>query len=191
MGSGFLPVAVHKKNIYFLFGKERDRPSETARGWADFGGGREEHETKIKTAAREGAEELSGFLGNKYKIEKLLKRKKFVVQTDNTRYTSYIVPIHYDKQLPIYFNNQISFLDTYVKDDRLNNSTMYEKEEIKWFSCNMLRTHKKEFRDFYQEIINKILLQEKAIRRKLFAKTRKNRSGFKMKAKTRSSKKML
>ena len=39
MGAGFLPVAFHKGKLMLLFGKERDRPNETARGWADFGGG--------------------------------------------------------------------------------------------------------------------------------------------------------
>lgn len=190
MGAGFLPVAVHKGKLYFLFGKERDRPRETARGWADFGGGHEQYESKLTTAAREGAEELSGFLGSKHKIASLLRKKKRKVQTDNKQYTTYIVPIQFDEKLPIYFNNQISFLDTYVKDDRLNNTTMYEKEEIKWFSCNMLRTQKKKFRDFYQEIIGKILTEEKMIKKDLFSKkTRKRKHISRKMNKTRSMKK--
>ena len=32
MGAGFLPVCVKNGKIMFLFGKERDRPNETARG---------------------------------------------------------------------------------------------------------------------------------------------------------------
>jgi len=47
--------------LNFIFGKEWDRPNETARGWADFGGGHEKRETPIATAVREGAEEMSVF----------------------------------------------------------------------------------------------------------------------------------
>jgi hypothetical protein len=189
MGAGFLPVAVHKGKLYFLLGKERDRPSETARGWADFGGGHEQNETRIKTAAREGAEELSGFLGSKHKIASLLRKKKMKIETENKKYTTYIVPLEYDEKLPMYFNNQISFLDTYVKDDRLNNTTMYEKEEIKWFSCNMLRTHKNKFREFYQEVVGKILKEERAIKNKLFPKKTRKCKHRSQKQKTRTAKK--
>jgi hypothetical protein len=157
MGAGILPVAIFDNTIYFLFGKERDRPNETARGWADFGGGREKNEKNIDTASREGAEELSGFLGDKTALKKKLMKKTFSIQTDNTQYTTYLLPIEFDKNLPLYFNNQISFLDKYLDEDKLNNTTMYEKEEIKWFSLNMIKNHKKEFRDFYQEIISHIL----------------------------------
>lgn len=188
MGAGFLPVAVHKGKLYFLFGKERDRPFETARGWADFGGGHEQGESRLTTAAREGAEELSGFLGSKYKIASLLRKKKMKMETDNKQYTTYVVPIQFDESLPTYFNNQISFLDTYVKDDRLNKTTMYEKEQIKWFSCNMLRANKKKFREFYQEIVGKIVSEERTIKRNLFSqKTRKRKYTTHKKRKTRRS----
>lgn len=177
MGAGLLPVALVNNKLYFLFGKERDRPNETARGWADFGGGHEDGETAIVTAAREGAEELSGFLGDKYSITKLLKKKKHVIKTDSNHYTAYIVPINFDKNLPLYFNNQIKFLNTYVDSKKLNHTTMYEKEEIKWYSVNMLKRYKKKFREFYQEIVSKIIDQEQEIK-SLFKKTRNHVGGI-------------
>ena len=166
MGAGVLPVAILNNKLYFLFGKERNRPNETARGWADFGGGHEKNESALNTAGREGAEELSGFLGSESKIKKLLRKKKLVIKTDDNNYTTFIVPINYDKNLPVYFNNQIGFLRTYVDSRKLNSTTMYEKEEIKWFSFNMLNKYKNKFRPFYREIISKIiknkcLLEEK------------------------------
>jgi hypothetical protein len=177
-GVGFLPVAIHKNKLYFLFGKERDRPNETARGWADFGGGSEVGETKYQTASREGAEELSGFLGNKKKIRSLLHKKKLVIKTDDKNYTTFIVPIEYDENLPKYFNNQISFINSYVGNYKLNNTTMYEKQEIKWYTLNMLQTHKKKFRTFYQEIVGKILKNKNEIqnlcKKKKTYKTRKS-----------------
>jgi hypothetical protein len=162
-GVGFLPVAMYKNKLYFLFGKERDRPNETARGWADFGGGSEEGETIYQTASREGAEELSGFLGNQKKIRSLLNKKKLVIKTDDKNYNTFIVPIEYDENLPKYFNNQISFINGYVGNYKLNNTTMYEKQEIKWYTLNMLQTHKKKFRPFYQEVVGKILKNKSAI----------------------------
>ena len=131
MGAGILPVAIYKNQLYFLFGKERDRPLETARGWADFGGGNDYKETNLSTAAREGAEELSGFLGNRNKIKNHLRKKKMTIKTDDNNYTTFIVPIDYDTNLPKYFNNQISFINEYVDNYKLNNTTMYEKQEIK------------------------------------------------------------
>lgn len=158
MGAGILPVAIYKNQLYFLFGKERDRPLETARGWADFGGGNDYKETNLSTAAREGAEELSGFLGNRNKIKNHLRKKKMTIKTDDNNYTTFIVPIDYDTNLPKYFNNQISFINEYVDNYKLNNTTMYEKQEIKWYTIGMLKNNKNKFREFYREIINKIIL---------------------------------
>lgn len=173
VGVGFLPVAKYKNKLYFLFGKERNRPNETAKGWADFGGGSEEGESKFQTASREGAEELCGFLGNKTKIGSLLKKKKMTIQTDDNNYTSFVVPIDYDENLPKYFNNQISFINSYVGKYKLHHTTMYEKQEIKWFSINMLRVHKKKFRPFFQEVISKVIKNEKNINLLFKKKTRK------------------
>jgi hypothetical protein len=190
MGAGLLPVAIVNKKLYFLFGKERDRPNETARGWADFGGGHEKRETPIVTAAREGAEEMSGFLGDKYQISKLLRKQKFVIKSDSEHYTTYVVPIEYDKKLPVYFNNQIKFLETYVDSKKLNHTTMYEKEEIKWFSINMLKKDKNKFREFYQEIVAKIIKNDTNIK-SLFKKSLKRKVSLKksMKLRNRSTKK--
>ena len=80
MGAGLLPVSIRNGEIFFLFGEERKRPNETARGWADFGGTPERNELNIDTAAREGSEELSGFLGTPQKVKELLKGKKLVLK---------------------------------------------------------------------------------------------------------------
>ena len=170
MGAGILPVALYKGELYFLFGKERERPNETARGWADFGGGHEEGEKPIETAAREGAEESSGFLGNRYKIANKLKKRKVTIKTDNKQYTTYVLPIEYDENLPKYFNNQISFLKTYVDKKELNNTTMYEKEQLRWFPMSSLCKQKSKFRPFYREIVSKLIASPQSIRR-LFRKS--------------------
>jgi transcription termination factor NusB len=39
----------------------------------------------------------------------------------------------------------------------LNDSKLFEKQEIKWFSINDMKKKIKQFRSFYQEIVYKIL----------------------------------
>jgi hypothetical protein len=41
--------------------------------------------------------------------------------------------------------------------DVLNDSKYFEKQEIRWFSIEEMRTKKKLFRKFYQEIVDDIL----------------------------------
>lgn len=174
MGAGFLPVAFYKGKLMLLFGKERDRPNETARGWADFGGGTEVGETLFDNAAREGAEELSGLLGGVKEIKKLMKtKKKFVINYDT--YRTYIILIDYDDKLPHYFNTQSKFLEEYFNDKILFKTTMYEKEEIKWFSTDELIKKKKKFRHFYQNIVDLIIKNKKNIISKFKKKTVKRK----------------
>ena len=72
VGSSILPVTIHNKKLFFLFGKET--PLETsAPGWSDFGGGMEPGETAIETALREGGEELTGFLGDAKQLKQHIK----------------------------------------------------------------------------------------------------------------------
>ena len=71
MGGGILPVAMHKNQLFFLFGKENS--SADTPGWSDFGGGKEGGERPITTAVREGYEELSGFLGSKSQVNTQVK----------------------------------------------------------------------------------------------------------------------
>ena len=72
MGAGILPTTIHNNKLYFLFGKE-NKYADTP-GWSDIGGGTDNDETFMQTAMREGAEELTGFLGMENDIKKLLTR---------------------------------------------------------------------------------------------------------------------
>jgi len=44
VGSSILPVAIHNRNLYFLFGKE-NLLEYSAKGFSDFGGGNETGES--------------------------------------------------------------------------------------------------------------------------------------------------
>ena len=66
-GAGILPIAYLDKELYFLFGLEREFGT-----WSDFGGGKYKHENIIDTASREGSEELNGFLGSSDDIKNII-----------------------------------------------------------------------------------------------------------------------
>lgn len=172
MGGGLLPVAMKENKLMFLFGEERKRPNESARGWADFGGGPEKNETNIETAAREGSEELCGFLGTPSKVRELLRGKKVVLKPKDIKYTSFLVPINYSDDIVKYFNNQVAFLNKYLSSNVINKSVIYEKERIKWFSIGDLKKERSKFRNFYRNMIDEIIKNEDKIR-KLF-RSKKN-----------------
>ena len=67
--------------------------------------------------------------------------------------------------LPIYFNNQSKFLDTYYNQNLLHNTTMYEKKEIRWFSFSELKKKRFMFRNFYREMIDLILENKHKVER--------------------------
>ena len=73
VAGSILPVALHKNELYFLFGKENPLEN-SAKGYSDFGGRLEKNETPYRGALREGSEELTGFLGNKNELNKLIKK---------------------------------------------------------------------------------------------------------------------
>ena len=73
VAGSILPITIHNDKLYFLFGKENEL-EKSAKGWSDFGGRAEAGETPYKAALREGSEELTGFLGNKNQIQKLINK---------------------------------------------------------------------------------------------------------------------
>ena len=179
MGAGLLPVAMKNGKLYFLFGEERQRPGESARGWADFGGGPDKGENDLQTAAREGSEELTGFLGSPSKVKKLLKGRKVEVYVPDNKYRTYIVPHKYSPDMVTFFNAQAEFFKEYIAGDILNKNVIYEKSKIKWYSISEMKREKKKFRNFYKKIVDEIIKKEDEIRvmfegRNKKKKTRKN-----------------
>ena len=179
MGGGILPVALYKGQLYFLFGLE-NKMDDTP-GFADFGGGQNNSETQFETAIREGTEELNGFFGNITSLRKNVKRNKIIHILHKT-YLTCIFLTEYDENLPIYFNNNFNFLQRKLPRVIKNTENgLLEKQKIKWFSSKELTTRKKDFRPFYQEIVDKIIAKLPLIKQKVFAKakqikqTRKNK----------------
>jgi len=178
VAGSILPVTFHKNKLYFLFGKENSM-EDSAKGWSDFGGGVDNGETPFKTALREGAEELTGFLGDHKQIQKLIKKGGDVYKISHNDYHVHIFFIDFDENLPNYYNQNHKFLWERMDKKLLNDSKLFEKIEIAWFSVNDMRKKKHEFREFYQEIVDIFLNEIDSIslfiqRKNRHHKTRKN-----------------
>lgn len=162
MGGSILPTCLINNKIHFLFGKEKDTDENP--GWADFGGGTEKGETMLNTAIREGSEELTGFLGSKVEIKKLLNRNgylpldyKSMYKNRRSTYRVHIFLFHYDPLLPLYYNNNHLFLEHKLSRKLLEESKIFEKVQIRWFSIDEIKDNMPIFRSFYQNIVKMIL----------------------------------
>ena len=148
-----LPVELNEKGeLCFLFGKENPM-EDSAKGYSDFGGRLEKGETPYEGALREGSEELTGFLGNKKQLRKLIKKNGGFYPIKIGTYHIHVFCIGYDEKLPQYYNNNHSFLWKNMNKQLLNESKYFEKIEINWFSVSQMKTRKGEFRNFYQDFL--------------------------------------
>ena len=150
-----LPVTIHNNKLYFLFGKENPM-EDSASGWSDFGGEIDKGETPYITALREGGEELTGFLGDNKDIRKLIQKNGGTFNIDCNEYRVHMFYLPYDENLPKYFNQNHKFLWERMDQNILNNTKLFEKIEIQWFSIDDLNQQKtkSKFRHFYQEMVD-------------------------------------
>ena len=175
VAGSILPVTIHNGKLYFLFGKENPY-EDSAKGWSDFGGGCENNETPYETAMREGGEELTGFLGDGPNLRKLIKQQGGFYHIEHNNYHVHMFFLHYDDNLPKYYNQNHKFLWERMDTKLLSKTKLFEKIEIKWFSEVELRTRRSQFRSFYSEIVDKIIGDFENIRAFMNKKTsRKNR----------------
>ena len=175
MGGGLLPVAIKNNKVYFLFGKENEL--DDTPGWADFGGGHEQGETHFDTALREGSEEINGFLGSAEQLRKRVKKNK-IATIKFKEYSTYIFKMDFDENLPTYYKNNYEFFSRYLPHIKhKKDNGLLEKAKIKWFSYEELKKEKKDFRSFYQNIVDLVIKEEKSITNKMRSKdkTRKHR----------------
>jgi hypothetical protein len=173
VAGSILPIAIHKNKLYFLFGKENPL-EDSAKGWSDFGGGVENGESPYKTALREGGEELTGFLGDGKQIQKHIKKNGGVYKLTHNTYHVHMFFLEYDENLPKYYNRNHRFLWDRMNHTTLSETKLFEKIEIDWFSIDDMKRRKKEFRGFYQEIVDAILADMENIQRFIIPKSRLN-----------------
>lgn len=156
VAGSILPVALFNNQLYFLFGKENSM-EDSAKGFSDFGGGTENGETPYDTAMREGGEELTGFLGGEKELRSLISKNGGIHHIEHNDYHVHIFATEYDENLPKYYNLNHRFLWDHMDHKVLNKSKLFEKIEIQWFTPEQMKSKIKEFREFYQEIVQKFL----------------------------------
>lgn len=167
MGAGFLPVAIHKGKLYFLFGKENRYA--TTPGYADFGGGTDNEEAFLETALREFTEETTGFFGSIASLRAYVKKKgvypiDYVPPTARFgTYRTHILPMEYNPQVVFYYNNNQRFLQKHLPKAVYKKEKFFEKSEMRWFSLPELVASKHLFRPYYRDIIQLILEHREGI----------------------------
>ena len=163
--AGILPVAIHKKQLYFLFGRE-NQYNDTP-GWSDFGGGIEPGETILETNLREIEEETCGFISRQEIIESIHQygSMTFTMSPNGKKYITTIVKIPYDEKLPEYFNKSRATIEKYIPKIT-KTSVIFEKDKMKWFTLDEMKPYI--FRRFYHIMIQKLIHNHKDIER--FAK---------------------
>ena len=173
VAGSILPVSFNDKNqLCFLFGKENPM-EDSAKGFSDFGGRMDEGETPYTAALREASEELTGFLGDKKQLQKMIKKNGGHLPFTFGTYHVHIVFVKYDENLPKYFNQNHQFLWNAMDKNVLNDSKLFEKIEIDWFTVSDMKKRRKEFRNFYREYID-TFVQEKDKITKFIGKCSKN-----------------
>lgn len=154
MGGGFLPVAMNTAGqLVFLFGEECDEHK-----WIDFGGGAKPGETLMQNVIREACEELNGFLGSQNEIKQIIKNN-LVLKLSLETYTSFIVQVPYDANLPIYFNNHHRFIKEHLPHLLCKNG-LFEKRQIKWMTIADIRQKRGQFRTYYRPLLDELIEHE-------------------------------
>jgi hypothetical protein len=170
VGSSILPACIHKGKLYFLFGRENSLADTP--GWSDFGGGVDPGENIYQSACREGGEELTGFLGGPSDVNKLLK-KHLRLKSREGEYYIHVFNMPYSDELVTYYNNNHTYLWQRMNKRMLNNTKMFEKIEIQWFSLSQLRKKRNSFRNFYRKIVDMLLDEAPKIKAFLSGRTKK------------------
>jgi 8-oxo-dGTP pyrophosphatase MutT (NUDIX family) len=186
VAGSILPIAIHKNQLFFLFGKENELADTP--GFSDFGGGVDNGETPFRTALREGAEELTGFLGDEMELEALIKQNGGTHNITHETYHMHLFVLEYDENLPKYYNQNHRFLWNRMDKEQLEKTKLFEKAEIRWFSLEDMKKNKAEFRQFYQDIIELLLKNVNKIQRfaeKQVHRIHKTKMSKKMSKKTR------
>ena len=163
MGAGILPTTIRNGKIWFLFGKE-NKFEKSAPGFSDFGGGKDNNETPLETAIREGGEELTGFLGTDEQLKKQLKAHgTYNIDFAENKYRTHIFPMKYDPYLEKYYNNNQKFIQKRLDPNIIKTSKIFEKAEIKWICIDDLPKMKPKFRHFFVNIVDQIIQQKTEI----------------------------
>jgi len=186
VAASILPICIHNGKLHFLFGKENPM-EQSAKGWSNFGGRKEANESIYKAALREGSEELTGFLGDENKLKQTIRKNGGYHRISHNQYHIHLFYLPYDPCLVKHYNDNHEFIwnrmekMNEVQKKLMNETRIFEKIELCWFSIDDMEKRKGEFRNFYQEIVDKFIENEKEITQ--FLKTKNKNTGRRTTAK--------
>ena len=175
-GGGLIPVTLHNGKLLFLLGRENKYCYKCSHKWCDWGGGTDIGENIIDTVSRESSEESIGFLGDKNEIRKKIEKNQYYIGDD--KYRIYFIPVDYDPNLPIYFNQNQIILKKYLPKNILKTSKIFEKDKMEWFGINDLKKRKSQLRKHFKNTSKKIIQKKNDIIH--FLKNRTKKATFKM-----------
>ena len=186
--SGFLPVCLINNRLMFLFGLEA--PCEdSAKGYSDFVGGVDKNENEksdkgiYTSGLRECSEELSGFLGGPKEFDQLVRKNggyiKYTHHNCGSAYHIHVFRLDYDEKLVQYYNASHKYLYEKLDHRLLQETNVFEKIKIKWFTVEMMKKEMNTFRSFYRDIVRELIEEAPTI--KLFIKNTMNNENKKTK----------
>jgi hypothetical protein len=94
--------------------------------------------------------------------------------------------LEYDDKLVYYYNNNQRFLQKHLDKKVIENTRIFEKAEIRWFSIKDIKKELTVFRSFYKQVLQELIKKEGEIRKFLETKT-KNTPRFSLNKKTRKN----
>jgi hypothetical protein len=71
--------------------------------------------------------------------------------------------MEYDEKLIRYYNANHKFLYDNLNHKLLQSTKVFEKIKLEWFSLNMMKQRRKEFRGFYRVIVDKLISDSEVI----------------------------
>ena len=71
----------------------------------------------------------------------------------------------YDEKLEFYYNNNQKFLQKRLDPSIIQQSKIFEKEEIRWICVDDILNMRSEFRPYFQNIVDMIYNQRAAIKK--------------------------
>jgi hypothetical protein len=78
-------------------------------------------------------------------------------------YTSFLVQVAYDPNLPFYFNNHHKFIKTHLPH-LVGKKGLFEKRQIKWMTLQDIQAKRAQFRHYYKPMLDQLLEHETLIR---------------------------
>jgi hypothetical protein len=86
------------------------------------------------------------------------------MQKDTYHIHLFHLPYPEYENMPKFYNNTHYFLWNRMDKKMLNNTKLFEKIEIQWFTIEDMKKHRDEFRNFYREIVDMIIEKESEVR---------------------------